>query len=80
MTKDEGGVELDLSDDPFDFKRLNVAGAPVIVTVNKVSFTYNAIHNSYLSPQIRNFFFLLISKPLILRCVFFSILFFFRNE
>ncbi|KAK3732056.1 hypothetical protein RRG08_026443 [Elysia crispata] len=36
MTKDEGGVELDLSDDPFDFKRLNVAGAPVVVTVNKI--------------------------------------------
>lgn len=36
MTKDEGGIELDVSDDPFDFKRLDVTGAPVIVTVNKV--------------------------------------------
>ncbi|CAL1537140.1 unnamed protein product [Lymnaea stagnalis] len=36
MTKDEGGIELDVSDDPFDFKRLDVAGAPIIVTVNKI--------------------------------------------
>lgn len=40
MTKDEGGVELDISDDPFDFKRLDVSGAPVIVTVNKVAFFF----------------------------------------
>ncbi|KAK0060822.1 exosome complex exonuclease RRP42 [Biomphalaria pfeifferi] len=36
MTKDEGGIELDVSDDPFDFKRLDVSGSPVIVTVNKI--------------------------------------------
>ncbi|CAG5123276.1 unnamed protein product, partial [Candidula unifasciata] len=36
MTRDEGGIELDVSDDPFDFKRLDVTGAPVIVTVNKI--------------------------------------------
>ncbi|XP_059147747.1 exosome complex exonuclease RRP42-like [Physella acuta] len=36
MTKDEGGVELDVSDDPYDFKRLDITGAPVIITVNKI--------------------------------------------
>uniref|UniRef100_A0A0B7A1K3 Ribosomal RNA-processing protein 42 n=1 Tax=Arion vulgaris TaxID=1028688 RepID=A0A0B7A1K3_9EUPU len=36
MTKDEGGIELDVSDDPYDYKRLDVTGAPVIVTVNKI--------------------------------------------
>ncbi|XP_005110826.1 exosome complex exonuclease RRP42 [Aplysia californica] len=36
MTKDEGGIELDVSDDPYDFKRLDVTGAPLVVTVNKI--------------------------------------------
>ena len=36
MTKDEGGIELDVSDDPYDYKRLDVSGAPVVVTVNKI--------------------------------------------
>lgn len=40
MTRDEGGIELDVSDDPYDFKRLDVTGAPVIVTVNKVTFLW----------------------------------------
>lgn len=36
MTKDEGGIELDVSDDPYDFKRLDVSEAPLVVTVNKI--------------------------------------------
>lgn len=40
MTKDEGGVELDVSDDPFDFKRLDVSSAPVIITVNKIGHNH----------------------------------------
>ena len=36
MTKDEGGIELDVSDDPHDYKQIDVSGAPLVVTVNKV--------------------------------------------
>jgi len=36
MTKDEGGVELDVSDDPHDYKQLDISGAPLVVTVNKI--------------------------------------------
>ena len=36
MTKDEGGIELDVSDDPHDYKQIDVSSAPLVVTVNKV--------------------------------------------
>jgi len=36
MTKDEGGIELDVSDDPHDYKQIDVSGAPLVVTVNKI--------------------------------------------
>jgi len=36
MTKDEGGIELDVSDDPHDYKQIDVSSAPLVVTVNKI--------------------------------------------
>lgn len=34
---DEGGKEIELSDDPYDCMRLNVENVPCIVTLCKVS-------------------------------------------
>lgn len=36
VTQDEGHIELELSDDPFDVQRLDVTHAPCIVTLSKV--------------------------------------------
>jgi hypothetical protein len=33
---DEGEVELEISDDPFDCSRLDIKNIPLIVTLNKV--------------------------------------------
>ena len=35
-TSETGEMELDISDDPYDVKRLDVSSAPCIVTLNKV--------------------------------------------
>ena len=37
-------MEIDISDDPFDFKRLEVSNAPCIVTLNKVSIRFYLIY------------------------------------
>lgn len=36
VSQDEGHVELELSDDPYDVQRLDVTSAPCIVTLSKV--------------------------------------------
>lgn len=36
---EEGGAELELSDDPYDCVRLNVENVPCIVTLSKVRHT-----------------------------------------
>ena len=36
MSQDEGQVELELSDDPYDVQRIDVTAAPCIVTLSKV--------------------------------------------
>ena len=36
MSQDEGHVELELSDDPYDVQKLDVSQAPCVVTLNKV--------------------------------------------
>jgi hypothetical protein len=33
---EEGEVELEISDDPFDCSRLDIKNIPLIVTLNKV--------------------------------------------
>lgn len=40
VTQDEGHIELELSDDPFDVQRLDVAHAPCIVTLNKIGHSH----------------------------------------
>ena len=37
VSQDEGHVELELSDDPYDVQKVDVTKAPCIVTLNKVS-------------------------------------------
>ena len=32
-----GEAEMEISDDPYDFKRLDVSNAPCVVTLNKVT-------------------------------------------
>ena len=36
VSQDEGHVELELSDDPYDVQKVDVTQAPCIVTLNKV--------------------------------------------
>ena len=36
---EEGGTEIELSDDPYDCERLSVDNVPCIVTLCKVRFT-----------------------------------------
>jgi len=36
VSQDEGHVELELSDDPYDVQRIDVHSAPCIVTLSKV--------------------------------------------
>jgi hypothetical protein len=36
VSMDEGEVELEISDDPFDCSRLDIKNIPLIVTLNKV--------------------------------------------
>ena len=39
VTQEEGEqMELEVSDDPYDVKRLDVSAAPTVVTLSKVSF------------------------------------------
>ena len=41
---DEGEIELEISDDPYDCSRLDIKNVPVIVTLNKVrELTYYGI-------------------------------------
>lgn len=41
-TDEEGGKEIELSDDPYDCMRLNVENMPCIVTLCKVSLHFKA--------------------------------------
>ena len=44
MTSSETGeMEMDISDDPYDVKRLDVSKAPVVVTLNKVRLTQDIV-------------------------------------
>ena len=36
VSQDEGHIELELSDDPYDVQKLDVRDAPCIVTLSKV--------------------------------------------
>ena len=36
VNMDEGEMELEISDDPFDCSRLDIKNIPLIVTLNKV--------------------------------------------
>jgi len=36
VTQDEGHVELEISDDPYDVQTVDVKSAPCIVTLSKV--------------------------------------------
>ena len=38
VSQDEGLMELEISDDPYDVQRIDVSSAPCVITVNKVSF------------------------------------------
>ena len=39
VTQEEGEqMELEVSDDPYDVKRLDVSAAPTVITLSKVSF------------------------------------------
>lgn len=40
VTQDEGHMELELSDDPYDVQRLDVSAAPCIVTLNKIGHSH----------------------------------------
>ncbi|KAK3085656.1 hypothetical protein FSP39_006759 [Pinctada imbricata] len=40
VSQDEGLMELEISDDPFDVQRLEVHSAPCIITVNKVGHSH----------------------------------------
>jgi exosome complex component RRP42 len=35
-SSETGELEFDISDDPYDIKRLDVTKAPIVVTLNKV--------------------------------------------
>ena len=37
VSQDEGHIELELSDDPYDVQKLDVSLAPCVVTLSKVS-------------------------------------------
>ena len=37
-TNEEGQVEIDLSDDPFDYSEVNVERCPLLVTCSKVMY------------------------------------------
>lgn len=43
---EEGGKEIELSDDPYDCMRLNVENMPCIVTLCKVSSHFKAHKNT----------------------------------
>lgn len=36
VSMDEGEIELEISDDPYDCSRLDIKNVPLIVTLNKV--------------------------------------------
>jgi len=36
VTQDEGHMELEISDDPYDVQRLDMKSAPCVVTLSKV--------------------------------------------
>ncbi|WAR11635.1 EXOS7-like protein [Mya arenaria] len=40
VSQDEGHVELELSDDPFDVQRIDVTSAPCIVTLSKIGHSH----------------------------------------
>lgn len=40
VTKDEGQVDLEISDDPYDVQRLDMKSSPCIVTLNKVGHSH----------------------------------------
>ena len=46
---EEGEVEIDLSDDPYDYTKVNVEHSPVLVTCCKVSA---AVSSSYTQSQL----------------------------
>ena len=48
---EEGEVEIDLSDDPYDYTQVNVEHSPVLVTCCKVSVQLSRLHTPNLSWQ-----------------------------
>lgn len=38
VSTDEGGAELEISDDPYDCRQLEVTTIPIIVTLTKVQY------------------------------------------
>lgn len=55
---EEGGKEIELSDDPYDCMRLNVENVPCIVTLCKVRMDHRLLFSSYSLP------------PVLLQCLF----------
>ena len=47
VTQDEGHVELEISDDPYDVQTVDVKSAPCIVTLSKVWTTIIYIYIAY---------------------------------
>ena len=43
VNMDDGEVELEISDNPFDCSRLDVKNIPLIVTLNKVGILANGV-------------------------------------
>lgn len=43
MNVEEGMNELEISDDPYDFSRIDIKNVPVFVTLNKVYITINGL-------------------------------------
>ena len=43
VNMEDGEVELEISDDPFDCSRLDVKNIPLIVTLNKVGILANSL-------------------------------------
>ena len=48
VSMDEGEIELEISDDPYDCSRLDIKNVPLIVTLNKVGeLTYGITDDVY---------------------------------
>ena len=57
VNKDEGHIELEISDDPFDCSQLDVKNVPLIVTLNKVHVYLCENWYTYIYTNILQFYY-----------------------